>query len=68
MISLSSPEPVIDRVLTSDPKNLKSIDVDIRENKIYWSEINLEGGMRHIMFAFLKINIQYPLCQQNCSI
>ncbi|KAL5252880.1 hypothetical protein ACHWQZ_G015595 [Mnemiopsis leidyi] len=44
MISLSSPEPVIDRVLTSVPKNLKSIDVDIRENKIYWSEINLEGG------------------------
>ena len=44
MISLSSSEPVIDRVLTSAPKNLKSIDVDIRENKIYWSEINLEGG------------------------
>jgi len=44
MISLSATTPVIDRVLTSAPRNLKSIDVDIRENRIYWSEVNLEGG------------------------
>ena len=50
MISLSSSEPVIDRVLTSAPRNLKSIDVDIRENKIYWSEINLEGGKLDVCY------------------
>lgn len=39
MLPIASNKDTLDTVLTSQPKNLRSNDVDIMRNIVYWSEI-----------------------------
>ena len=53
MLPIASNKDTLDTVLTSQPKNLRSNDVDIMRNIVYWSEI--PGTLKLLQVTLFKI-------------
>ena len=74
MLPIASNKDTLDTVLTSQPKNLRSIDVDIMRNIVYWSEI--PGTLKLLQVTLFKVwkllkkkkDLEAPSLPQNPTI